>query len=64
MSKAESIVECPDCASDNVAKSRKPASIVAYLLLLIGLPLPIFKKKQYHCFECGLDFKVSRTKKE
>lgn len=34
--------------------------MVTLLLLLIGLTLPIFKKN--HCFECGLDFKASKTK--
>lgn len=60
MRKEEPInVTCPYCKSDNVSKSRKPAPIVGYILLLIGLPVPSFTK-EYHCFECLSDFKIKR----
>mgnify|MGYP003654546680 FL=1 len=46
---------CPNCGSDNNAKSRK-LSLVAGILIFFGIPIPSFKK-EYHCFDCYSDFK-------
>lgn len=60
MDNNESInLTCPNCESDNVGRSRKSKSLVGYLLLLIGIPIPVFKK-EYHCFECYTDFKIEK----
>lgn len=48
---------CPHCQSDNVSKSKKPASVVGFLILLIGLPIVAYKT-EYHCFDCYEDFKL------
>lgn len=56
----ETTITCVHCNSDNVVKSKKPSSIVGVILLLIGIPLPIFKK-EYHCFDCDNDFKIENA---
>lgn len=50
-------IVCPKCNSDNVAKSRKPSSIVGILLLLFGIPFLSYRK-EFHCFDCYTDFKI------
>ena len=51
---------CPNCASDNVSHSRKPHPLFVVFIFLAGLLIPIFKK-EYHCFDCGLDFKPGQS---
>jgi len=60
MKNKEEDIKCVICGSDNIAKSKKPSSIVGILLLLVGIPLPIYKR-QYHCFDCGNEFKINNA---
>lgn len=45
---------CPNCGSDNVSINKKAGSWLIGILLLIGIPLPIYKK-EIHCFDCYQD---------
>lgn len=58
----ETNVICPYCQSDNVAAKRQAGYAVMLSFLLLGLPLPWFKK-MYHCFDCDKDWKMKRQKK-
>ena len=53
-------IKCPNCNSDNIAKSQKPKSITGFFLVFFGLPLPMFKN-EYHCFDCFNDFKIKNA---
>ncbi len=50
---------CPNCSSDNVSKPRYSMAAMAIAILLVGFPIP-FLSKTYHCFDCGLNFKVEK----
>ncbi len=47
---------CPYCYSDNVILKKKAGYLIMLSLLLLGLPLPFFKKT-YHCFDCDKEWK-------
>jgi len=59
--KEDESVACPNCNSIDIRVSKEIKGIVGVLLLFFGLPLPIYKK-EYHCFDCYKNFKVSFTK--
>lgn len=48
---------CPNCKSDNVVHKKQAGYVVMLSYLLLGLPLPFFKKS-YYCFNCNKDFKT------
>lgn len=50
-------VACPHCKSADVARGRRQSNIAAWALVLLGLLIPSFKN-EYHCFNCGRNFKV------
>ena len=50
--------ECPYCGSTDVIKTKLSKKGFAISILLLGAPLP-FLSKQYHCFDCGKDFRAS-----
>lgn len=57
MKAKENIINCPQCGSVNVAQKKQPGYAVMLSLLLLGLPLPIFKKR-YFCFDCRNEWKI------
>lgn len=54
-------IVCPKCGSDDVYKDKLSLKAFVIGILLLGFPLPFFKKK-YHCFNCGNDFVPKRDK--
>ena len=54
----ESKIKCPKCNSGNVGGVGLNGKISMVLLLLTGLPIPIFSSK-FHCFECHEEFKLN-----
>lgn len=48
---------CPYCNSKNVRKNRQPGYVVLLSFLLLHAPIPFFRKN-YHCFDCGKEWKV------
>lgn len=56
-------LKCPECNSDNVSRPQYSRRVFAVSFLLLGFPIPFFKKES-HCFECGTNFKVRKTKAE
>lgn len=52
---------CPFCKSDNVSTKKQAGYVVMFSFLLLGLPIPIFKKN-YHCFDCDKDWKIMNKK--
>jgi len=48
---------CPQCHSDNVVKMKKTGFAIMLSIMLLGLPLPIFKKK-YYCFDCEFEWEI------
>lgn len=60
--KSGSIIICPYCNSDEISKPRLSAQAFAISILLLGFPI-VFKKRIYHCFDCGKDFKLKKTKR-
>ncbi len=56
------IDECPACLSDEVSPTKKASMrIFGLSLLFLGFPLPVFSR-MYHCYNCGRDIKVSKTR--
>ena len=53
-------ITCPFCNSTEVSKGRPSKRAFAISFLLLGFPLP-FTSKEYHCFDCGKDFKNKKT---
>ena len=49
------IENCPNCDSDNCIYKKKSGYMVMLSFLLLGLPLPFFKKKKY-CYDCGTEW--------
>jgi hypothetical protein len=49
-------LQCPFCKSENVTIKKQAGYVVMFSFLLLGLPIPIFKKR-YHCFDCDKDWK-------
>jgi len=58
-SRESSVLQCPKCHSDNVSRPQYSRRIFAISFLLLGFPLPFFKKVSY-CFECGNEFKINK----
>jgi hypothetical protein len=54
--KIASEILCPQCGSDEVRKEKVSAAAFAVSLLLLGFPLPFFKRK-HHCFDCQHEWK-------
>lgn len=54
-------ITCPYCKSSEVARGRRQTNIAAWALVLLGLLIPAFKN-EYHCFDCGKDFKLKWEK--
>ncbi len=61
ISQNETIKNCPNCSSNELRATKNTKGIVGVLLLFFGLPLPIYKK-EYHCFNCYQDFKITFKK--
>lgn len=55
------ITNCPHCNSLEIRMSREVRGIVGVILLVFGIPIPIYKK-EYHCFDCYKDFKIEFKK--
>ncbi|MBS1615246.1 MAG: DUF2007 domain-containing protein [Bacteroidetes bacterium] len=56
------IDECPACLSDEVSPVKKASMrIFGLSLLFLGFPLPVFSR-MYHCYNCGRDIKVLRSR--
>lgn len=51
-----SITICPYCSSDNVVKKKNSGYAIMLSMLLLGLPLPFFDKRNY-CFNCKKEWK-------
>ena len=54
----DSKLNCPNCESGNVKGIGLNGKISLILLMIIGLPIPIFSGK-FHCFECHTQFKLN-----
>jgi DNA-directed RNA polymerase subunit RPC12/RpoP len=52
-------VLCPNCGSEEVVRQKSMGVAFALSFLLFGFPAPI-PRKRYHCFNCGLDFKLKK----
>jgi DNA-directed RNA polymerase subunit RPC12/RpoP len=50
-------IACPQCSSMDVRREKVSGLAFLISVLLLGFPLPFLKRK-YHCFECGMDFKL------
>lgn len=61
LSQNETVKNCINCNSTEIRVSKEVKGIVGVLLLFFGLPIPIYKK-EYHCFDCYQDFKVTFKK--
>ncbi|HEX2936739.1 MAG TPA: hypothetical protein VHO72_15395 [Bacteroidales bacterium] len=57
MTQKEDTVLCPYCHSDNVIKKKKAGYAIMLSILLLGLPLPFFKKS-YYCFDCEKEWGI------
>ena len=53
-------IKCPSCGSEEISKPRLSGQAFAISVLLLGFPIP-FMSKTYHCFNCGLDFKLKKV---
>lgn len=49
-------VKCPQCGSGNVEGKGINGKISLIILMITGIPIPIFKSK-LHCFDCKNTFK-------
>lgn len=56
MEKNENIIHCPYCNSDNVIKKKQFGYAIVLSILLLGFPIPFFKKT-YYCFDCYKEWK-------
>jgi len=61
MTKAVDTIVCPYCNSYNVITKKKAGYVIMFSILLLGLPLPFFKKSLY-CFDCGKEWKIQKNK--
>lgn len=48
---------CPYCNSENVAKKKSGGYTFLLSVLLLGFPLPFFKK-EYYCYDCSRMWKM------
>jgi len=55
----ESKLKCPNCDSGNVGGIGLNGKISMVILMLTGLPIPVFSNK-YFCFECHEKFKLNK----
>lgn len=62
MAKDEEII-CPFCNSDNAVRKKQPGILAMLSVLLMGLPLPIFKKT-FYCFDCDKEWKKGDVKRK
>ena len=53
----ENSMHCPKCHSDNVVKMKKTGYAIMMSIMLLGMPLPFFKKK-FYCFDCEFEWKI------
>lgn len=60
MAKGNDNLICPFCSSDNVVKKKQTGYVVMFSILLLGLPLPFFKKS-YYCYDCGKEWKKNKN---
>lgn len=61
MSKNNNELTCKYCSSDNVVKKKQAGYATLLSILLLGLPLPLFKKS-YYCFDCEKEWKYNKTR--
>jgi predicted RNA-binding Zn-ribbon protein involved in translation (DUF1610 family) len=59
MTKNNSII-CPACGSNEISRPQLSRRAMAISILLIGFPL-VFIKKEFHCFDCGIDFRIKKN---
>ena len=55
----DSKIKCPNCSSGNVDGMGLNGRISMVILMLTGLPIPIFSNK-FHCFECHKEFRLNK----
>jgi len=60
MAEKNGILICKFCGSDNVIKKKQSGYVVMLSILLLGLPLPFFKKT-YYCFDCDNEWKIEKN---
>jgi len=60
MTDKNDILICNFCGSDNVIKKKQAGYTVLISILLLGLPLPFFKKT-YYCFDCNKEWKIEKN---
>jgi hypothetical protein len=56
MTKKNDILICKFCGSDSVIKKKQAGYVVMLSFLLLGLPIPFFKKT-FYCFDCEKEWK-------
>ena len=56
---SESKVKCPNCGSGNIEGKGLNGKISLVILMITGLPIPIFKSK-LKCFDCDGVFKIKK----
>lgn len=61
MTKEKDNMICPFCNSDNVVAKKKTGYAIMLSILLLGLPLPLFKKS-YYCYECEKEWIKKKPK--
>lgn len=55
----DSKIKCPNCNSGNIDSISLNRKISLVILMLTGLPIPIFSRK-YHCYECHDEFRLTK----
>ena len=50
------ILICPFCNSENIGKKRRSTILIIISILLLGIPLPIFKRN-FYCYKCENEWK-------
>ena len=63
MSKEKENLICPFCNSDNVVVKKQTGYAIMLMIMLLGLPLPFFKKR-YYCFDCEREWKKGEKNTE
>jgi hypothetical protein len=56
-------MKCTFCGSEEVSKPKPLIKFIYIISLIFFLPLPNFNRN-YHCFNCGKDFKYESRNKE
>lgn len=56
---SEAKIKCPHCGSGNIGGVGLNGKIALVLLMLTGLPIPLFSNK-WHCFSCYSEFKLKK----